>query len=160
MPDQEQYGQGYVFALWAEQFDETIATTFITEFRKLGLRAKVVGLDGNKAKGRYGLGLLIDMTLGEAVQLAEHAICIIVPCRRANLRRVSADPRLHILLALAFANNKCILITWQDTLPDLIAQCQISAESIYQLPEDQRALLDMAERIGKMLVPNPSKFGL
>jgi hypothetical protein len=151
MGDRGDHSHEYVFVLWAEQFDERLATTFITAFRKLGLRVRVVGLDGATAKGRYGLGLVIDITLGNAINLAEQAICIILPCQQANLQRVSADPRLYMFLALAFAHKTCTLITWPDVQSAIVDQCPTAAESSILLPEDSHTWLGMAERIGTVL---------
>ena len=50
----------YIFVLWADKFEEVTATVFITELRKAGLRAKLVGLTRQQTSGAYGLALAPD----------------------------------------------------------------------------------------------------
>lgn len=141
-----------IFVLWAEQFDESIATIFITEFRKLGLKVKVVGLDGVCPKGRYGLGLVMDLILGDALQLAEDASCIVIPCSLSNFQRVSADPRLQIFLTLAYSGKNCYLITWPDVALYLLKVCRISLNCTFILSIDEQTYSDIARETVRKLV--------
>jgi hypothetical protein len=88
-----------VFVLWGVDFDETIAVLFVTMLREAGLRVKMVGLDGLCAKGAHGLGLLADLTLDQALSLADQALCVVIPCTMQRLQRVRDDPRVEKLLA-------------------------------------------------------------
>lgn len=88
----------YIFVLWADRFDEAAASLFITEFRKAGLKAKLVGLSGYTASGAHGLALSTDLTLDQALPLAYQASCVVAPCGPAALRRLGNDPRLIDLL--------------------------------------------------------------
>ena len=83
-----------IFVLWGEHFDEAAAVIFITTLREAGLRVKIVGLSGSCVKGAHGLGLLADLTLDEALTLADQAICVVIPCTTQNFQRVKGDPRV------------------------------------------------------------------
>ena len=45
-----QFGD-YIFVLWGNGFDETTATIFITELRRVGLPVKLVGLSQRRSAG-------------------------------------------------------------------------------------------------------------
>lgn len=84
----------YVFILWGEKFDEDVATLFTTEARRLGLCVKIIGLTGVQAAGGNGMIITADLTLGQAMPLADKAICVVIPCSPAILQRIEDDPRI------------------------------------------------------------------
>jgi hypothetical protein len=84
----------YIFVLWGESFDEAIATIFITELRKAGLRVKLLCLSGQRAAGMHGLQLGCDVSLTQALPLVADTLCVVVPCSAGSLRRFANDPRL------------------------------------------------------------------
>ncbi len=86
------------FVLWADRFDETIAALFVAELRKAGLRVKLVSLAGQPSSGAYGLTLVPDLTLEQALPLAQQASCVVIPCGDAGLKRLKSDPRLQEFL--------------------------------------------------------------
>lgn len=86
--------QGYVFVLWAENFEEVAATVFISELREVGLRVKMVGLAGPRSRGAHGLVLVPDLTLDQALPLACQANCLIIPGTLLSLKTLKNDPRL------------------------------------------------------------------
>ncbi|NJN83089.1 MAG: hypothetical protein HC802_12930 [Caldilineaceae bacterium] len=104
----------YIFILWGDNFEEATAVTFITELRRAGLLVKVVGLHGQSSGGRYGLVLTADLTLGEAMTLADRAICIVVPCSTATLKRVENDPRVPDFFRLARGNQARFVVRNQE----------------------------------------------
>jgi hypothetical protein len=86
--------QAYVFVLWNEQFEEIASVIFIRQLRNAGLRVKLVGLTHQPASGINGLALVPDLTLDQALLLADYAVCMIIPCTWLSLRRLENDPRL------------------------------------------------------------------
>lgn len=86
------------FVLWADRFDETLAALFVAELRKAGLRVKLVSLAGQPSSGAYGLTLVPDLTLEQALPMAPQASCVVIPCGDAGLKRLKNDPRLQAFL--------------------------------------------------------------
>ena len=85
--------QGDIFVLWGHRFDEATATILITELRKAGLRVKVVGLTRQLASGSYGLALVHDLTLEQALPLAHQTCCLIIPSKMPGIKRLEKNPR-------------------------------------------------------------------
>jgi len=102
--------QGYVFVLWANRFDETTAAIFVTELRKAGLRVKLVSLAGQPTPGAYGLSLVPDMTLEEALPLANQAVAVILPCNAQQMKRMQSDPRLVGFMQVTHEANAQIVV--------------------------------------------------
>ncbi len=99
----------HCFVLWADRFDEVAAVVFVAELRRAGLWVKLVGLPGPSFVGRHGLALTPDLTLDEALALAERVACIVVPCDSPAMQRVVNDPRLAELLEQAEAGRAQIV---------------------------------------------------
>ena len=95
----------YVFVLWGEKFEEDTAAIFVTELRKAGLRVKVVGLAPQHINGAHGLALVPDLTLDQALPLANHTTCLIVPYKSRGIKRLNNDPRVQKFFAQALANQ-------------------------------------------------------
>ncbi len=126
--------QDYVFILWGERFEEAAATIFITELRRVGLRVKMVGLTQRRISGAHGLVLVPDLTLEEALPLANRTICLVIPCQSPGLKRLQSDPRLQDFFEQIDV-NKAIIVTGQAVLnlgllPDLV-------EKVIFLPENE-----------------------
>lgn len=98
-----------ILVLWGHSFDEIAASIFVCELRRLGKRVKLVGLKHQHIAGQYGLTLVPDLSLGQALQAGTQTHCIIVPAPLAALRQFSYDPRLAELLQLAMANQVLFL---------------------------------------------------
>ena len=96
---------GYIFVLWGNKFDEVAATIFVVELRKAGFLVKVVGLTPPNIKGEYGLALVPDLTLDQALQKAASAICIIIPNPAYQVKHLRNDPRVSELFQQAHSNN-------------------------------------------------------
>ena len=86
----------YIFVLWGSHFDEASAVHAITSLRGKGHCVKVVGIDGSQPKGSHGLGLVTDITLSEAMELAEYAVGVVVPCQEAEW--LEREPRVQEFL--------------------------------------------------------------
>ena len=95
----------YAFILWANLFEEMLAVVFATELRRVGLSVKVVGLRHRRTPGAYGLALMPDITLEDAIHRAHEAICVIVPCDESGMKQLEGDPRLNDFFYQAQANN-------------------------------------------------------
>ncbi len=109
----------YVFILWSDGFDETVATVFVTELREAGLLVKVVGLTLRPTSGARGLALIPDLTLDQALLLAPQATCIIIPTATGRRsKRLNNDPRLRQFFEQASSNQaKFITGRWYETEP-------------------------------------------
>jgi hypothetical protein len=106
----------HIFILWGDRFEEAAAVTFATEFRKAGLSVKVVGLHGPRSSGRHGLVLSSDMTLGDALALANKAVCIVIPCSATALRQIENDPRVVDFFRQAQTNQARFVVSDQKVV--------------------------------------------
>ncbi|MBE7472477.1 MAG: hypothetical protein DPW09_22640 [Anaerolineae bacterium] len=135
----------YVFVLWGERFEEAAAAIFVTELRKAGLLVKLVGLDSGHLSGANGLKLLPDLTLGQALLRATQAICVIFPCRSADIQPFNHDPRLREFIGQAQASGARFIIKSAAELEDFeLGLCPM----VY--PEGE-ALLEFAAELAQVL---------
>jgi hypothetical protein len=104
----------YVFVLWGNEFDEASATIFVTELRRAGLCVKVVGLTHRRANGIYGLALVPDLTLDEALPLAPYVMGAIIPCKSPRVKQLRDDPRLREFFCQAHAHKARFVIEQLD----------------------------------------------
>ncbi len=89
---------GLTFVLWAHHLEGSAAAIFVTELRRVGLPVKVVGLHRQPVAGSFGLGLLPDLSLEEAVSLFPRVRCLILPGPLDRLAQLAQHPRLGELL--------------------------------------------------------------
>lgn len=73
------------YVLWAEYYDEVVATLCASALREAGWRTKLVGLQGDKHTGRHGTVLVADTALSEALVSHQRLICIVAPCAPEQL---------------------------------------------------------------------------
>lgn len=111
-----------VLVLWGQGFDEIAASIFVAELRRLGIQVKLMGLKSRQSAGQHGLTLVPDITLGQALRLADRIRCIIVPAPLAALQQFSYDPRLAELLGRAGPNQPLLVM---DAYPMPIIQTAI-----------------------------------
>jgi hypothetical protein len=83
-----------IFVLWGSGFEEAMAVIFITELRRANRRVKLVGLTRRPTGGAYGLALVPDLSLDDALPLAVKAAWVIVPYRSTGPGQLGTDPRL------------------------------------------------------------------
>lgn len=107
-----------VFVLWADRFDETLAALFVAEMRKAGLRVKIVSLAVQPSSGAYGVALVPDLTLEQALPLARYASAVIIPCGTSGLSRLQNDPRM-IEFLVQVAQSGAAFIICQSGVVDL-----------------------------------------
>jgi len=98
------------FVLWGEQCDEAATARFVTSLRAAGVRVWVVGISGKRNSGTYGLRLLTDLALDQALPLAQQAAVVIMPCARDRWLTFRNDPRLLAFLAECVAHQAMILL--------------------------------------------------
>lgn len=103
-----------IFVLWGEHFEESVLVTFTTILREAGLHAKVVGLTGVRSTGKYGMVLYADLTLSQALPVAAQAVCVIVPCSAATLKRAENDPRVSDFFQRAAVNEAQFILSHLD----------------------------------------------
>ncbi len=106
------------FVLWADRFDETLAALFVAELRKAGLRVKLVSLAGQPSSGAYGLTLVPDLTLEQALPLAQNAGCVVIPCGASGLKRLKNDPRVQEFLSQTHKAHATFIVS-QSGVADL-----------------------------------------
>lgn len=87
--------------LWGARCDEAAAAIFITTLRAAGLRVWVVGVSGGRIAGVHGLRIQPDLTPSQALPLASHTICVVIPCTDTLLMRFLNDPGVDALLCSA-----------------------------------------------------------
>jgi hypothetical protein len=142
----------YVFVLWADEFEEHAATTFITELREAGLRVKMVGLTPQPIRGAHGVVLAPDLTLDQALSLAAKAICLVMPYASPGIKRLKNDPRLVELFRQARVNQAWFVL---GQLPetDIAASGLLprSSEQIMIYP-DSEDLVTFARELAGLLV--------
>ncbi len=93
------------FVLWADRFDETLAALFVAELRQ-------------PSSGAYGLTLVPDLTLEQALPMAHQASCVVIPCGDAGLKRLKNDPRLQAFLAMTCSAGATLVVN-QSGVPEL-----------------------------------------
>lgn len=92
---------GCIYVLWHTHFNEVMAAIFLARLRDAGICAKLVGLHGDRHPGRYGVTLVADISLGEALQSHNQILGIIAPCAPDMFGDVEPDPRVAEFLARA-----------------------------------------------------------
>lgn len=97
--------QSTTFVFWGYRCDEVAAVTYSSGLRRLGLRVQVVGIAVHGLEGVYGVTLQPDLLLNDALRQAKKAICVILPCDDAALRRFLSDDRLQSFLQTAWSNG-------------------------------------------------------
>ncbi|MEZ4863999.1 MAG: hypothetical protein R3C14_21955 [Caldilineaceae bacterium] len=97
--------KNYIFVLWGEYFDEVAATIFASALRRASLCVKIVGVHGPEAAGCHGVTLQSDISLGEALTFVNQALCLVLPCSTAAVKRMELDPRIHYFFSQARKNR-------------------------------------------------------
>lgn len=133
--------KGMVLVLWTTDFDEVAATTLTTAFRKSGIRVKLVGLAHGGAIGASGLTLVPDITLEQAMSLADRAAIVIIPGTEGAVCRLDNDPRIRELLNRAHANHAIFVTSAEatETVTALVGG-QDTPSAIEPYPADQRII--------------------
>lgn len=136
------------FVLWDENYDEVLAVTYTAQLRQAGVATKIVSLHGKHAFGKNGLLLTADYTLGEALTLAQHAICVVVPCHSPLVGHLDTDPRARIFLERA-AGNGAQFVTGRVTNQDL-AIFPVPSHRV-QIQVNESVVGEKASRLGAEL---------
>jgi len=94
-------GEEKAFVLWGEGCDEALAVAWVSHLRAEGRRVYLVGGNGRRVRGKYGVRLVCDMGLDQAVALVSQTVLVILPCDEFALGTLRRDPRFEKLLHLA-----------------------------------------------------------
>lgn len=150
----------HILVLWGEQFEELPATIFITKLRKVGFPVKVVALMPNRSgiNGAYGLGLVPDLTLDEALNIVDKTRCLIVPYPLQYLNRFASDPRLSQLFSKSQANKVMFILKSQTRVVDSFLDMSLTKEDILVYPADEEDLIRFTEEIIAELTPGFVKY--
>lgn len=105
-----------IFVLWGEGFDAAAASIFVTLFRQQRLATKIVAVQGNRLLGAYGIGLMPDLTLGEAIDFDAKARMYILPCSASRLARVENDPRIYTFFQSKSTSVTAFIVPTDDLL--------------------------------------------
>ena len=141
----------YAFILWGDRFDEEVTTIFATELRRLGICVKIVGLTGLQAAGIHGLVLSADLTLGQALPLANQAICVVVPCSASVLQRSEDDPRVQQFLREAMTNQAQFVISSGDTIEQTSLKLISTPDTPFLIYKESYELVDLAHKMAVLL---------
>lgn len=150
----------YVFILWGDNFEEEVATIFATELRRTGVGVKIVGLTGLQATGVHGLVIAADLTLGQALPLADKAICVIAPCSAVTLQRSEDDPRLSQFFQQALANQAHFIISHNNVIKQTSLNMSAMSTTKFTIYSESTNLIDLACAVAVSLsVQTESSFG-
>jgi putative intracellular protease/amidase len=142
--------EDYVFVLWANEFEETTATIFVTELRRAGLRVKVVGLTQRRSNGIYGLALVPDLTLDETLPLVPNTICVVIPCKSPRVKQLRNDPRLREFFCQAHSNRaKFVIGQLNETDIANLRLFPVSTDNVIVYPEE--GLVEFVRRLAGLL---------
>lgn len=139
---------GCVLVLWGKRCQEVPTAVFVTTLRAAGVQVKLVGLSGQQTEGAYGLALLFDLTLSEALALAHTVTCVIIPCRASLVACFQNDPRLGQLLQTVCSHGARVIVS-EECIRDLL--CVSNPVLVETYPPDG-VLLGYAHDLAQSLV--------
>lgn len=114
-----------IYVLWGDGFDELTAVIAITLLRQAGHHVKLVGLRRQPIAGAYGVMLVPEIGLDEALSKAATFCGLVVPCAEAGWQRLQLEPRVGQLLA-AYAPSSLPLLVSCSADPCMLAAFQQS----------------------------------
>lgn len=126
----------HIFVFWGNNFEEAATVTFVTEFRDMGFKVKLVGLTPFPVSGAYGLALIPDLSLAQALPLANQTMCIIIPSTVPNIRKLENDPRIIEFLQEACINHPLFVIGLSRSSNVIESQILLSRD-LYIYPNDE-----------------------
>jgi len=134
----------YTFILWGDNFEEEVATIFATELRRTGIGIKIVGLTGLQATGALGVIIASDLTLGQALPLADKAVCVIVPCSAATLQRSEDDPRVSQFFQQAFTNCAHFIVSHISVIAQTSLRLLATPTAQFSIYTESNDLMELA----------------
>ncbi len=141
----------YAFILWGDKFEERVATIFATEFREMGICVKIIGLTGLQAAGVNGLILTADLTLGEALPLADKAICVVAPCSAITLHQIEDDPRVPQFFEQALANHAHCIVSHSNVIAQTSLKTWATPTTQFSIYTESNDLIGLAHAIAVSL---------
>ena len=140
----------YVFVLWSDEFEELPATAFVTELREVGLRVKLVSFDRQRIRGIHGLTLHPDLSLEQALPLADKAVAVIIPSGSLGPTRFENDPRLRDFFGKAAQAGAKFVIGHTSNLANSKLFSPSIKNNILIYP-DHEALVEFARQLASSL---------
>ncbi|MFN8493004.1 MAG: DJ-1/PfpI family protein [Caldilineaceae bacterium] len=137
----------HAFILWGDKFEEEVTTVFATELRRAGLSVKLVGVAGPRATGAHGLVISCDLTLGDALPLANQAICVILPCSVTAIKRLENDPRVHQLFKLVGQNQGQFIVQHTAAIDHLASQALSICPTAFAVYNEGQDLIGFARKL-------------
>ena len=139
----------YIFILWGHQFEALAAAVFVTELREIGLRVKLVSFDRTRIRGTHGLTLHPDLTLEQALFLANKAIAVIIPSGSLGTKQLENDPRLAGFFHQAHQSGAQFVIGQQLNVSYLVDLNLLPPEknNIITYPDDNEDLVGFARQL-------------
>jgi hypothetical protein len=86
------------FVLWGEGCDEALAVAWVSRLRSEGRRVYLVGGNSRRVRGKYGVRLVCDTSLDQAMALVGQTVLVILPCDGDAVQAFRRDPRFEELL--------------------------------------------------------------
>ncbi|MCX6028746.1 MAG: DJ-1/PfpI family protein [Chloroflexi bacterium] len=145
-------GNRTALVFWSDYCDEMAATAFVTVLRKQGVRVKLVGADMGRVVGSNGIALLPDITLEQAIPLADQVSAVIVPGGISAVRKLDNDPRVRKLLNRAYA-QRALFISSAEAISELatLLAGEHPNPLVVSYP-DGWEVIDFARQLGERLV--------
>lgn len=94
-------GEETALVLWGEGCDEALAVAWVSRLWAEGRRVYLVGVSGRRVRGKFGVELVVDMGLDQALALADQVVLVVLPCDGDAVQAFRRDPRFDGLLARA-----------------------------------------------------------
>lgn len=96
--------------LWGEDCDEVLCIDWVSHLRQKGQRVYLVRASGRRVRGRFGVGLVMDIGLDEALEMVRWVGRVILPCDGETVARMGRDPRFEALLSQASQTSTRFLV--------------------------------------------------
>lgn len=95
-----------VLILCGDSFDEVAAVTFAAGLRTVGIRVQLVSTGGTFQRGRNGITIQCDMSMGDALSSdSSIGAVVLIPAATSPI----ADPRMELLLRRAVAEDALLI---------------------------------------------------
>lgn len=136
-----------VLLLWAENFDAQVAVAFTTQLRRRGIRVYVTGLHQQKIRGQHGIALHTDITIHDALEIADQIDCIIVPADGVGLQTIAYEPRLASLFARVAQTRGSLVIQGLAGAGLMAADLPLHGLELYVAKPDDESVENAVEKL-------------
>lgn len=97
----------YVFVFWDNRYQDQQTLNFVTSMRNAGIEVKVIAAADSTISHRRATRrqLQHDITLDEAIGLAQNAACVFLPYDKIFLSLILMLPNIEVFIKKAAQNN-------------------------------------------------------